>query len=87
VEFFEPENPAALAAAIIRLYEDPARCARLSAQANRVAVKLSARWSENYLEAIAPEKDSTEKGSAEKELYGKNGSAPGAGGEPGRPSR
>jgi glycosyltransferase involved in cell wall biosynthesis len=54
VEFFEPENPADLAAAIVRLYEDPGRCARLAAQANRVAVKLSGRWSENYLEAIAP---------------------------------
>jgi len=52
VEFFEPENSADLAAAIIRLYEHPARCAQLAAAANRVAVRLSRRWSENYLEAI-----------------------------------
>jgi glycosyltransferase involved in cell wall biosynthesis len=55
VEFFEPENPADLAAAIARLYDDPARCARIAAQANRVAVKLSGRWAETYLEAISPE--------------------------------
>jgi len=53
VEFFEPENPADLAAAIARLYNDPQRCARMAAQANRVAHSLSVRWSENYLEAIA----------------------------------
>jgi glycosyltransferase involved in cell wall biosynthesis len=53
VEFFEPENPTDLAAAIMRLYQDPARCARIAARANRVAVKLSGRWTENYLEAIA----------------------------------
>ena len=53
VEFFEAENPNDLAAAIMRLYKDPARCARIAAQANRVAVKLSGRWTETYLEAIA----------------------------------
>lgn len=52
VEFFEPENPADLAAAIIRLYEDPARCAQMAAAARGVALGLSARWSENYLGAI-----------------------------------
>ncbi len=52
VEFFEPENPQALAAAVIRLYEDPKRCAMLARQAARVAGEISARWTENYLEAI-----------------------------------
>jgi len=52
VEYFEPENPEALAAAVIRLYEDPRRCAILARQAARVTCELSARWSENYLEAI-----------------------------------
>jgi glycosyltransferase involved in cell wall biosynthesis len=55
VEFFEPEDAAGLAAAIIRLYEDPARCERMAAQANRVAVKLSSHWAENYLAAIGSE--------------------------------
>ncbi len=53
VEFFEPESPPDLAAAIIRLYKDPARCAQIAAAANRVALRLSCGWSENYLEAIA----------------------------------
>jgi glycosyltransferase involved in cell wall biosynthesis len=52
VEFFEPENPTDLAAAIMRLYKDPGRCARIAACANRVAVKLSGGWTEDYLEAI-----------------------------------
>ncbi len=53
VEFFTPENPADLAAAIIRLYENPVRCAQMAHQANRAALRLSRNWSENYLEAIA----------------------------------
>jgi glycosyltransferase involved in cell wall biosynthesis len=53
VEFFEPENPADLAAAIVRLYENPDRLAQMAAAANRVALRLSCGWSENYLEAIA----------------------------------
>jgi glycosyltransferase involved in cell wall biosynthesis len=52
VEFFEPENPDDLAAAIIRLYENPARCAQMAAAANRIAVRLGGRWCERYLEAI-----------------------------------
>jgi len=52
VEFFEPENAADLAAAIIRLYDDPGRCAQLAAEAHRAALKLSAQWTEKYLEAI-----------------------------------
>ena len=55
VEFFQPENPKALAAAVFRLYEDPQRCIMLARQAARVACELSARWAENYLEAISPE--------------------------------
>ena len=52
VEFFQPQNASDLAAAIMRLYQDRDRCAHMAAQANRVAVRLSGRWAENYLEAI-----------------------------------
>jgi glycosyltransferase involved in cell wall biosynthesis len=52
VEYFEPENPKALAQAIIRLYEDPQRCAEMARQANRIARELSEGWADNYLEAI-----------------------------------
>lgn len=52
IEFFKPESPEALADAVVRLYENPARCAMMARHAARVACELSKRWAENYLEAI-----------------------------------
>jgi glycosyltransferase involved in cell wall biosynthesis len=60
IAFFEPENPKAMADAIIQLYEDPDRCAMLAAAANRVARGLSAHWAENYLNAIGAEADESD---------------------------
>lgn len=52
IEFFKPEDPEALADAVVRLYKDPRRCALLARSAARTACELSANWAENYLEAI-----------------------------------
>jgi glycosyltransferase involved in cell wall biosynthesis len=52
IEFFTPEDPEALAAAVVKLYKDPRRCALLARSAARTACELSAHWAEDYLEAI-----------------------------------